>query len=178
MQHLISNRTAGTNSNRQGETVSDLDAFRKPDSYARRFAPERAAMLPGMKDLYKAAGYADSETNRLVLVMGRHGFRIGGTAYVFLQYMYIGTVELGFTEEGQVFRFVLSDTQPKLVTVHGQNLVQICDDISRRRLQWIREAGQDFTAPVSSDDPVITCIDIRDWQPEENYPDNLIPDAA
>ena len=168
MQHLNSSRTAGTIIKPQGETVSDLDAFRKPDSFARRFAPERAAMLPGRDDLYRAAGYADSETNRLVLVMGRHGFRIGGTAYVFLQYMYIGTIELGFTEEGQVFRFVLSDTQPKLVTVHGQNLVQICDDISQRKMEWIREAGQDFTAPASSDDPIITCIDISDWQPEES----------
>ena len=53
-----------------------------------------------MNDLYKAAGYADSEMNRLVLVMGKDGFRIGGTAYVFLQYMYIGTVELGFTDRG------------------------------------------------------------------------------
>jgi hypothetical protein len=162
MQHL--NRTAGTIIKPQGERVSDLDAFRKPDSFTRRFAPERAATLPGRDDLYRAAGYADSETNRLVLVMGRHGFRIGGTAYVFLQYMYIETVELGFTDEGQVFRFVLSDTQPKLVTVHGQNLVQICDDISLRKLQWIREAGQDFTAPVSGDDPIITCIEICDWQ--------------
>jgi hypothetical protein len=168
MHHLISSRAAGTIDKPQGATVSDLDAFRKPDSYARRFAPERAAMLPGMNDLYKPAGYADSETNRLVLVMGRYGFRIGAMAYVFLQYLYIGTVELGFTDEGQVFRFVLSDAQPKLVTVHGQNLVQICDDISLRRLQWIREAGQDFTPPVSSDDPIITCIDIHDWQPEES----------
>jgi hypothetical protein len=169
MQHLISNRTAGTNTNRQAETVSDLDAFRKPGSFARRFAPERAAMLPGRDDLYRAAGYADSETNRLVLVMGRHGFRIGATAYVFLQYLYIGTVEFGFTDEGQVFRFVLSDTQPKLVTVHGQNLVQICDDISLRKLQWIREAGQDFTAPASCDDPIITCIEISNWHPEESF---------
>jgi hypothetical protein len=178
MQHLNSNRTAGTNSNRQDESASELDAFRKPNSYAKRFAPERAAKLPGMNDLYQAAGYADSETNRLVLVLGRHGFRIGGTAYIFLQYMYISTVELGFTEEGQEFRFVVSDTRPKLVTVYGQNLVQICDDLSLGKLEWIREAGLDFTAPVSSDDPIITYIEISDWQPEESYADNLIPDAA
>ncbi len=167
MQHLNSNRTAGTIIKPQGERFPDFDTFRKPDSFARRFAPERAAMLPGRDDLYRAAGYSDSETNRLVLVMGRHGFRIGGTAYIFLQYMYISSVELGFTDDGQVFRFVLSDTQSKLVTVYGQNLTQICDDISLRKLQWIREAGQDFTAPVSGDDPIITCIDIDDWQPEE-----------
>jgi hypothetical protein len=170
MQHLISNRTAGTIVKPQGET--DLDTFRKPESYARRFAPERTAALPGLNDLYKAAGYADSEMNRLVLVMGKDGFRIGGTAYVFLQYMYIGTVELGFTAGGQVFRFVLSDIQPRLVTVYGDNLTHICDQISQRRMQWIREADADFTAPVSGDDPIITRIEIRDWQPEDSQPDD------
>ena len=169
MQHLICNRATGTIVKPQGETVSDLDAFRRPDSYARRFAPERAAMLPGMNDLYQAAGFADGETNRLVLVMGRHGFRIGGTPYVFLQYMHISTVELEFSEEGQAFRFVVFDARPRLVTVHGQNLIQICDDISLQKLHWIREAGQDFTAPASSDDPIITCIEICNWHPEESF---------
>lgn len=167
MQHLISKRTAETNSNRQVETVSEIDALRKPESYTRRFAPQRAAMLPGVNDLYQAAAYSDGETNRLVLVMGRHGFRIGGKPYIFLQYMHISTVELEFTEEGQAFRFVVFDARPKLVTVHGQNLVQICDDIAQQKLHWIREGGLDFTAPVSSDDPIITCIETCDWQPEE-----------
>jgi len=178
MQYLTCNRTTGTIVKPQGETVSDLDAFRKPDSFARRFATERTPPLPGQHDLYEAAGCADSETNRLVLVMGRDGFRIGGTAYVFLQYLYIGTVELGFTADGQVFRFVLSETQTKLVTVYGQNLMQICDDISLRKLQWIREADQDFTAPVSGDDPIITRIEIREWQPEDSQTDNLMLDEA
>jgi hypothetical protein len=178
MQHLSSNRTTGTIAKPQPETVQDLDAFRKLDSYARRFASERTAALPGPNDLYKAADYADSELNRLVLVMGKQGFRIGGTAYVFLQYMFIGTVELGFTQEGQVFRFVLSDTQPKLVTVYGQNLVQICDHIALRKMQWIRQADGDFTAPVSGDEAIITKIEIRDWLPEDSQRDDRFADAA
>jgi hypothetical protein len=178
MQHLISNRIAGAIAKPQGETVSDLDAFRKPDSYARRFATERAAPLPGMNDLYQAAGYADAETNRLVLVMGKDGFGIGGTAYVFLPYMYIGAVELGFTAEGQVFRFVSSEFQPRLVTVHGHYLTQLCDQISMRRLHWIRQADEDFKAPVSGGEPVITKIEIRDWRPEDSQPDILASIAA
>jgi hypothetical protein len=165
MQQLSISAT-GTVIKPQLDTVSDLNAVRKPNSYARRFATERAAALPGQNDLYKAAGYDDSELSRLVLVMGKDGFNIGSTAYVFLQYMYIGTVELGYTDDGQVFRFVLSDTQPKQVTVWGDNLVQICDQMSLRKLQWIRQADEDFRAPVSGDDPVITKIEIRDWQPE------------
>jgi hypothetical protein len=162
MQHLISNRTAGTITKPQGDTVSNLDAFRKPDSFARKFATERTATLPGMNDLYEAAGYADGDLNRLVLVMGKNGFRVGGTAYVFMQYMYVGTVELGFTEEGQEFRFILSDTQPKMVTVFGRNLVQLCDQITQRKVHWIREADEDFRAPVSGEDAVITKIELCD----------------
>jgi hypothetical protein len=162
MQQLTSNRTAGMTPKPQGATVADLDAFRKPELYATRFARERAAALPGMNDLYQAAGYADSELNRLVLVMGKEGFRAGGTAYIFMQYMYIGTVELGFTDDGQVFRFVLSDTQPRLVTVYGQNLVELCDQISQRKLQWIRECDEGFRAPATGDDAVITKIGMCD----------------
>jgi hypothetical protein len=161
MHQLTSNRSAGMIAKPQGSTGSDLDTFGKPDSYARKFAPERTAVLPGMNDLYQAAGYADSEMNRLVLVMGKYGFRTGGTAYVFMPYMYIGKVELGFTAEGQMFRFILSDTEPQLVTAYGQNLLHICDQISQRKMQWIREADEDFRAPVSGGEPLITSIEIR-----------------
>jgi hypothetical protein len=85
---------------------------------------------------------------------------------------------LGFTAEGQVFRFVSSDFQPRLVTVCGHNLTQLCDQISMRRLQWIRQADGDYRAPVSGDEPIITRIEIRDWRPEDSQPDNLTPVAA
>jgi hypothetical protein len=166
--HPLSSSPTGNASKPTLDTVSDLSAFRRPDSYARRFAPERAALLPGQSDLYQAAGYAESELSRLVLVMGKDGFSIGGTAYLFLQYMYIGTVELGFTDEGQMFRFVLSDTQPKQVTVYGDNLVHICDQMSLRRLHWIRQADADYRAPESGDEPVITRIEICDGRTEEH----------
>ena len=116
--------------------------------------------------------------NRLVLVMGKDGFTIGGTAYVFLPYMYIGAVELGFTAEGQVFRFIVTEAQSRLVTVSGHNLTHVCDHIAQRRMQWIRESDQDFRVPASGDDPIITRIDIREWRPEDCQPDNLMPFAA
>jgi hypothetical protein len=126
------------------------------------------ALLPGLNDLYQAAEFSDSEVNRLVLVMGKDGFRIGRTAKIFLQYMYIGTVELGFTAEGQIFHFVVSDMPPKRVTVFGDRLERIADSLSLRRLHWIRQADPDFRAPASGGDAIITRIDIREWQPGES----------
>ena len=49
----------------------------------------------------------------------------------------------------------------------GRNLQRICDYISLRRLPWIREADRDFKAAdgVGSDEPIITKIELTDWQP-------------
>jgi len=174
MTHFTHNRAAGKIDKPQGGTVSDLDVFRRPHSHARRFAPERTALLPGLNDLYRAAEFADSEINRLVLVMGKNSSRFSGTAYVFLQYMCIGIGELAFTAEGQVFHFVYTDIQSKLVTVYGRNLECIADSISLRRLHWIRQADGDFRAPACSDEPIITKIEIRDWRPEDSQTDNAV----
>jgi hypothetical protein len=58
----------------------------------------------------------------------------------------------------QVFRFVVNDAPSKLVTIHGDDLLRICDGISRRRTEWIRQADRDFR--MASNGPIITTIDI------------------
>ena len=65
---------------------------------------ETEAMLPALSDPYKAAGTPENgEVSRLVLVMGKDGFKPGGTAYYFLQYVHIGMGEFGFSDDGQWF---------------------------------------------------------------------------
>src|SRR5271154_3886628 len=92
--------------------------------------PEKDAMLPALGDSYKAMGTPDNgEVSRLVLIMGKDGFKIGQTAYYILQYVHIGLGEFSFEADGQVFRFVFADIQPKLVTVRGRNLMRMCDYI-------------------------------------------------
>jgi hypothetical protein len=124
------------------------------------------ATLPGLNDAYQAAGQPENhEVSRLVIVMGREGFRPGGTAYLFFQYVHLGLGEFGFTADGQFFRFVFADIQPKLVTVHGRNLLRICDAISLRRMPWIRVADRDFRAADGGEsrEPIIVRIEVADW---------------
>jgi hypothetical protein len=142
-----------------------------PDSYLRRGVAERSAALPATGDPYKAAGSVDSgELCRLVLILGKDGFKAGGKAYVFLQYVHLGSGEFGFGAGEQVFRFVISDLAPKLVTVRGRNLLQLADAIAQRRLAWIRQADRDFMPPDGAlgDEPFITHIGVEDWQAGES----------
>lgn len=147
-----------------GETVERL----RPEPYVRGEAAraERDAKLPGLGDPYQAAGHPENgEVSRLVLVMGRDGFKAGGKAYHFLQYVHISLGEFGFWDDGQHFTFVFSDLQPKLVTVRGRNLLRICDYISLRRMPWIRVADRDFrmSTGVEGEEPIITGIEVTDW---------------
>jgi hypothetical protein len=141
----------------------------KPDAYLRTSSasrPEKDALLPGVNDPYKAAGTPDNnEVSRLVLIMGKDGFKPAATAYYIMQYVHIGLGEFGFDAGGQFFRFVFSDLQPKLVTVRGRSLLRICDYISLRRMPWIRQADRDFRVVDGAADgePVITRIDVTDW---------------
>jgi len=151
--------------------------FVRPAGKAR---PEKEALLPSLGDPYQAAGFADSEASRLVLIMGKDGFKPGGTAYYFLQYVHIGLGEFGFEAGGQFFRFVFADIQPKLVTVHGRNLLRMCDAVALRRVLWARqaEADRDFRAEpapakaggggVGSSEPFISRIEVADWVREED----------
>jgi hypothetical protein len=139
----------------------------KADAYSRAAQPSRAetdALLPALGDPYKAAGTPDSgEISRLVLVMGKDGFKPEGTAYYFLQYVHLSLGEFGFWDDGQWFTFIWSDVQPKLVTVRGRNLLRISDYISLRRLPWIRQADRDFRGAAPRDEPIITRIELTDW---------------
>jgi hypothetical protein len=133
-----------------------------------RAAPqaERDAKLPGLGDPYQAAGLPENgEPSRLALVMGKDGFKAGGTAYRFLQYVHIGLGEFGFVDDGHWFRFIWSDLQPKLVTVRGRNLLRICDYVSMKRMPWIRVADRDFRigSGVEGAEPIITGIEFADW---------------
>ena len=128
------------------------------------------ALLPGLTTAYKAGGNVENnEVSRLVLIMGKEGFKPGATAYVSLQYVHLGLGEFGFTADGQWFRFVFADLRPKLVTVHGRNLRRMFDYIGLRRLPWIRQADRDFRSAAGAIDhePIITLIEIEDWEREE-----------
>jgi hypothetical protein len=131
---------------------------------------EKAALLPGLTTTpYKAAGFVDHEASCLVLVMGKDGFKIGSDAYIVFQYVHIGLGEFGFTANGQVFRFVFSDLQPKLLTVHGRNLLRIFHQVGLRRMQWLRQADRDLRSVDGGADsePVITRIEVEDWERAE-----------
>ena len=127
---------------------------------------EREARLPWLTDPYQAAPGADNhELSRLALVFGREQFKPGGSPYVFVQYVHLGRGEFGLTGEGQFFRFLIADLEPKRLTAHGRNLQRICDLISLRKLAWIRQADRDFrTADGAGDhEPIITKIEVEDW---------------
>ena len=152
------------NDRQYAKETFDPATYRKGESDAK--PAEKAALLPALNDPYKAGGFVDSDVSRLVLVMGKDGFRIGGHAYVVFQYVHLGMGQFGFTVGGQFFSFVFSDLQPKLVTVHGRNLQRIFDYISLRRMPWIRQADRDFrsTDDTTDKEPIITRIDVEDWK--------------
>ena len=126
---------------------------------------DRIALLPGLNSPYKASSTVDGEVSRLVVIMGKDGFRIGSVAYVTLQYAHLGTGELGFSANGQVFSFLFSDLQPKLLTVHGRNLLRVYHHIGLKRMAWIRQTDRDFRlVGDEADEPIITRIDLNNWK--------------
>ena len=147
-----------------------VERLLKPEPYARSGEASRAekdAMWPGLNDPYKAAGGPDSgEVSRLVVVMGKDGFKPGATAYYILQYVHLGLGEFGYAANGeQQFSYLFGDRQPKLLTVRGCELLRICDYIGLRRMPWIRLADRDFRPGdgVPSGEPIITRIEVTDW---------------
>ena len=158
----------------QRETF-DPTAYRKEDA-PRKEEPdakpvENKALLPDPADPYKADGFVGDEASCLVLIMGKDGFLAGETAYFVFQYVHIGMGQFGFTASGQWFSYVFSDIQPKLVTVHGRNLLRMYHQIGLRRVPWIRQADRDYRQPgVSTDtEPFISRLKVEDWkrQPEQ-----------
>ena len=86
-------------------------------SSRRRSRRKRRPLLPALNDPYKAAGIVDGEVSRLVLVMGKDGFRIGHTAYIMLQYVHlgIGTARLHRQRAGLQLRLL----RPSAEAAHG-----------------------------------------------------------
>ena len=112
----------------------------------------------------------ESEIPRLVVVMGKDGFKPGATAYYVLQYVHIGLGEVGFTASGdQWFSYVFADRQPKQLKVEGTNLLRICDYIGLHRMPWIRLADRSFRPGDADpgDKAIITRITLEDWMPEQ-----------
>jgi hypothetical protein len=138
---------------------------------------ESSVLLPALTDPYKAAGFADGEVGRLVVVMGKDGFRIGEHAYIAFQYVHMGIGQFGFTANAQVFSFVFSDIQPKLVTVQGRNLLRIFDCIGLRRVPWIRQTDTDRDFRMvdggADNEPVITRLEVTDWVRSEEQAEEL-----
>jgi len=132
---------------------------------------EEDVLWPGFNDPYRAAGSPENdEISRLVVVLGKDGFKDGATAFHIFQYVHLDEGEVGFTASGdQRFSFLFSGRSPKLVTGHGRNVLRICEYISLRRMPWIRQADRDFRRAdgVPDDEPVITSIKITAWTPEE-----------
>ncbi len=124
-------------------------------------------LWPSLADPYKAAANpADSEIPRLVVVLGRDGFKPGATAYHILQYVHIDDGEAGFTAGGeQWFSFLFVSKEPKLLKVFGSSILRIGDYISLHRMPWIRVADRDFRAVGGSAGEVITRIEITPWEP-------------
>lgn len=129
---------------------------------------DEAALLPSLTTEYKASATPSAKAvMRLVVILGKEGFRPGGTAYIAFQYVHLGTERFGFTPDGgQQFSFVVSDLEPQRVTVKGRNLLRVFDYIGLHRMPWIRQTDRDFqVVGARSDEPVITSIEVEDWMP-------------
>lgn len=130
---------------------------------------ETDPLWPHMTDRYEAAGSPDkNEIPRLVVVMGKDGFKPDGIAYHVLQYAHIGAGTVGFDVGGQWFEFPFHDPlQPKLLRAHGRSILRYADYISLRRLSWIRLADRDFRPGDGSDvdKPIFTRIEVTDMLP-------------
>jgi hypothetical protein len=140
----------------------------RPEPFARATAgtPGRSAALPGEDDPYQAAGHADGhEVPLLVVILGKDGFKPGGMPYYGFEYAHIGNLEFGITFAGQMFRFVYSGFQPKLVIVYGDELLKIWHQVGLRQIPWIRQANRDFrpAGAEKSAEPVIRKIEVHEW---------------
>ena len=82
---------------------------------------EAEALWPRFNDPYQAAGKPENhEIPRLIVVMGKDGFKPGATAYHILQYPHIGSGEFGFSADGQWFRIPFYEMRhPKLLSAQG-----------------------------------------------------------
>jgi hypothetical protein len=156
-----------------GEARDSLLERRTPASIARvqRPEPDSDDVLPLAGDPYQAyAMPVKNALTRLCCVMGHEGFRPGGKAYRFFQYVHLDSdTDLSFTPQGQVLTLRFAGMKPVIVTIRGRNLVRLCDYIHLHRMPWIRVADRDFQATDGSGDnePIITGFQVVDAETGE-----------
>ena len=124
-------------------------------------AVEGESLLPNDRDPYKAAGtQSNASLTRFCCIMGEEGFRPGGVAYRFFQYVHLDSdTDFGFTKDGQIMTLRFAGLRPVTVTVRGRNLLRICDYIHLHRLPWIRVADRDF---AEGSKEIITSIEVSE----------------
>jgi hypothetical protein len=134
-------------------------------------AAEADALWPRFNDPYRAAGKPENhEIPRLVVVMGKDGFKPGATAYHILQYPHIGSAEFGFDADGQWFRVPFYEMRrPRLLSACGRGILRYCDYIGLRRMPWIRMSDRDFQPGdgEADDAPIFTRIEVTDLPKED-----------
>ena len=133
------------------------------------FEAQDEAMLPGCDAQYQAAARQSNKAlTRFVVCMGRDGFRPGGKAYHFFQYVHLDSnADFGYDKGGQVLRFRFIAMTPVVVTINGRNLLQIMDYIQLHRMPWIKVADRDYAPADAKDEegrprPIITSITIAE----------------
>ena len=141
----------------------------KPEQAETEREDEQPGLGPSLADGYRAAGNPERrEITRLVVIMGKDGFKPDAAAWHIFQYAHLDEGKGGFAANGeQWFSFLFSGRQPKVLTIWGRNLQHHADYISRHRMPWIRLADRDFRPgdDAPDDAPIITRVRIEDWQP-------------
>lgn len=144
------------------DPVSDdrvVPLFEQPDE----------STLPSSETEYRAASRPSNKPlTRLVVCLGKDGFKPGGIAYHFFQYVHLDSnADFSFEKNGHVLRFSFAAMTPTRVIIRGRNLLKIMDYIQLHRMAWVRVADRDY-APVDASDedgrprPLIISISISD----------------
>ena len=114
---------------------------------------EGDSALPGLDDPYQAVSRVTGHPETcLCIIMGDAGFKDGGKAYRFFQYVHLNSnTDFGFTRDRhgqtlQVMTLRFTDIEPVVVIIRGVNLLRACHNIHKHRIAWIRllETGRAF----------------------------------
>jgi hypothetical protein len=127
--------------------------------------PDIEAFWPGFSNAGAAGALAAQELPRLVVAMGKEGFKPGATAFYTLQYFHMGLGEFGYDDDGQWFRFPFHQPKGgKLLLARGRNIMGCANAISLHRLPWIRMADRDLrpAGGGSDDTPIFTKIEVTE----------------
>ena len=131
-----------------------------------RPADEERASLPGLNDPYKAAAFREQRGKPPRAGHGQGRLQPGQRLYRFCNTCISAWASSASRPTARCSASSSADLQPKLVTVHGRNLLRICDYISLRRMPWIRAGGSGFpgAAMACGHEPIITRIEVEDWK--------------